>query len=46
VALRYKVSKGKIWELLRPNVIRFVLTDICLHFLFIKELLAGSRTNI
>ena len=45
-ALKYKISRGKVWELLRPNSIRFVLTDICLHLLFIKELLTGSRTNI
>jgi radical SAM superfamily enzyme YgiQ (UPF0313 family) len=44
--LKYKVSRGKIWELLRPNSIRFVMTDVCLHLLFVKELLAGSRTNI
>ena len=45
-ALKHKISRGKIWELLRPNSVRFVVTDICLHLLFIKELLTGSRTNI
>lgn len=44
--LRKKLSRGKIWELFRPKSVRLLLSDAYLHFLFFRELLTGSRTNL